>query len=141
MIAPDDKCRAMCEKNKGILCNKMARWESSKEENFNLENVKSWSLQAADHFTTCYDLGRSANDEDWTKKLGIHMQETWNIMFSILTKIDGDAPKKIKLIQELLAKVNQDKFTLVYVQISLYLAESHYTLTEQEARAHKFLDA
>jgi hypothetical protein len=58
------------------------------------------------------------------------MQETWNIMFSILTKIDGDAPKMIKLIQELLAKVNQDKFTLVYVQISIYLAESHYTLTE-----------
>jgi hypothetical protein len=58
------------------------------------------------------------------------MQDTWNIIFSILTKIDGDSPIKIKLILEFLAKVNQHKFTLVYVQISLNLAESYYTLTE-----------
>ena len=97
-IAPDDKCRAMCEKNKGILCNKMAKWESLKEEKFNIEMVKFWTLWAADHFTACYDLGRSANDEEWAKKLGVHMQDTWNIMFSILTKIDGDASVKIKLV-------------------------------------------
>ena len=58
------------------------------------------------------------------------MQDTCNIIFSILTKIDGDSPIKIKLILEFLAKVNQHKFTLVYVQISLNLAESYYTLTE-----------
>jgi hypothetical protein len=58
------------------------------------------------------------------------MQDTWNIIFSILTKIDDDSPIKIKLILEFLAKVNQHKFTLVYVQISLNLAESYYTLTE-----------
>lgn len=132
----------MCEKNKGILCNKMAKWESKKEENFDLEFVKFWSFWAADHFTACYDLGRSSNDEEWTKKLGIHMQDTWNVMFSILTKIDdGDSTIKIKLILDFLAKVNQHKFTLVYVQISLFLAESYYTLTESDARAHKFVDA
>ena len=80
-IAPDDKSRAMCEKNKGILCNKMAKWECSKEEKSSHEFVKFWSFWAADFFNTGYDLGKSANDDDWCKNLGVHIQDTWNTIF------------------------------------------------------------
>jgi hypothetical protein len=68
----------------------MATWESNKSnEKFSLDLVIFWANWGVKHFKKAYKFGIApgGNDEAWLKGLVNLVQDSWQIIFIVSTKI------------------------------------------------------